>query len=177
MTTDGRKYLEEYDILTSQITSIFEKGDIQEKGRISGKMLKLLDDCNKDNPLWKTNDATKNIINTYCSRDYAVDEQKRRQKFLGDFDYKHSEAYDLVLKYTSKNIGFKALVSLVRVIVAEEARHNNITYFPRETRRDKPCLYKFIQDHLDMFKEYFNAGTRIIDDECRLDVEEEVSTD
>lgn len=118
-------------------------------------------DCNSSDDTKEELPAKPILINGEVNGEQKSSEEiERKNKFIGDFDMKNSEAYKAVERYCGKPKR-TVLCKLVMYVVCEEAAHGNYLKMDRQVQRDRTALYKFINDNLAIFIEYFKAGTRI----------------
>ena len=91
-------------------------------------------------------------------------DQKSKQRYIGGFDYKESEAYKIISKmYPQVNYVF--VVSLAKEVIKCEKEHGKeLVNWCRESYKSKPGVYRFIQYNIDVFNQYFAAGTNISKD-------------
>ena len=80
---------------------------------------------------------------------FSIYEQNSKEKYLGSFDYRNSEAR----KYLEEAFGNFSLVDFIKIIFIKEF---NIPKPPRTARRTKPCFYKWFNDNFDMLKPIFD---------------------
>ena len=130
----------------------------QKKAKVVAKLMELVQDF--DNNYQPTQ---KKILSNYKVRRTKEGEQRRKKKFIGDFNYKQSEAYRIISLMT-RHSNDKMVEGMVKLIVEEEKLHGNNLNPPREAFRSKAGLYKFVEQNIDIFKQYFDVGTTILTD-------------
>ena len=96
---------------------------------------------------------------------------ERKNKYLGNFQYKESPAFKLVSKMCIREDGsplewvkLPMLKSLITCILDVEIKSNKNAKINRcrDSKRGKAQNYKFIQDNYALFEAYYKAGTRLI---------------
>ena len=153
---------ENFENTSSQILDLISNGKMppSKKAKFVAKLIELLPDLI---PQYQTTTSQKKILTHYRVRRTKEGEQKRKQDYVGDFDYKNSRAYKLISKMT-KHSNDKMVEGMVKLIIQEEKNHGNNISAPREVYRSKPALYKFIDENYDLFNQYFEAGTKVVTD-------------
>lgn len=152
--------LAEFDRISSELLNIIDSGNFEpaKKGKITAKVIGVLKEAEKDK--FAPTPNAKKILTHYRVRRTKEDEYKRKVDYVGDFNYKESEAYKLI-NAMSKHANDKIVEAMIKLIVDEENNNGNNIKPNREVYRSKAALYKFIQDNFNIFKQYFDAGTTI----------------
>ena len=103
---------------------------------------------------------------------YKEEERKRKDKYLGDFKYQDSDAFNLMKLMCIKRDGtpvkkVKATMikSIISCIQSVELKSGNVMPCPGVSKKGIPQSCKFIQDNIALFKEYYNKGARLMTDE------------
>ena len=91
-------------------------------------------------------------------------EQKRReQAYLGGFDWRTSEAVKWIensgLRNKLNDLNIKDFNLKVLNCIIEEVSLNEGLQVPRVAKKNRACAYKFINDHIDAFKQNLNNLT------------------
>ena len=89
--------------------------------------------------------------------------EQERSDYLGNFDAKNSNAYKTVSEHC-QCFEFAMLHDFVTMVLLEEEAHGNAIKLPPVADSDIDCLFKFIDDNLDLFMAYFKAGSTIRQD-------------
>lgn len=158
----------EYDIQIKLLRDFVNNPNSSKKkvGKSTAKLLELYCDVAGTSP----SKEIKHILAHYRVRKTREGEIKRREMYLGDFDYKTSPGYKLIERLfipgvLDKRPNANMLKSLILLILNEERKHGNEIKLQREALRSKSGLYKFITDHYTLVEEYLNCGTKITVDQ------------
>lgn len=133
-------------------------------GKLTAKVLNLVEQVSesKDSKKLLSKNA-RNILKAYKSRDSRQLENSRRDNFISGFNINTSRSYKAISQMGSA-YNTKLVLFLVQNILDHYNQyHNTNILIPREAKRGKTALYKFMDDRYDdIFKEYFDDGTKIL---------------
>ena len=156
-------------IMDSMLKSTISNDD---KGKTASKLLEL---SLVFDPSIKISDTGKKLKTSYPIRRTGKEEQNRKKQYVGDFNYKHCEAYKRIQAMAPhiNDSMVKGFVSLVleleenernKLIEKIRAEHLSIPEPPlipkppRDASRSKPALYKFINDNYSLFNKHISVS-------------------
>lgn len=152
--------LAEFDNVSNVLLNIIMSEEIEasKRGKYAAKIIGIHKKVESDDFI--PSPCAKKILANYRVRRTKDEEQRRKQNYINDFNYKDSEAFKII-SAMSKHTKDDFVKRLIVLVVEAEGKHEHIMKPSREVYRSKPALYKFIQDNIDIFKMYFDAGTKI----------------
>lgn len=153
--------LAEFDALSEELLKVITTEEIKTstRGKFVVDVIGILKSIEQER--FTPSPCTKIILKNYGVRNTRNEEQKRKQNYIDGFDYEKSEAYNFISRM-SPHVNYAFVVSLAdKVVDCEEKHGRKLLNWCRQARRSKPGVYKFIQDNIDTFKQYFAAGTKI----------------
>ena len=133
-----------------------EEKEVSMRGKATAKVIEIARKYHF--PLSKNQ---KHILTCYRVRKTQAREKRRQVEFLSTFDSKSSEAYQMIKRAANGgNVSFTLLQQFVNKVVDEENQYGGNKNFrcPREAKRNQDCMFKFIQENLEIFKKYIDAG-------------------
>lgn len=145
----------QFDELTQEIRN-FVNTNNPETADTRAKVASCIFDILNKNLGIKLSRHAVTIKSNYGRRETGNQERERREKFVGDFEAKGSNAEKLVMRYHKDIPSDNLLVALFYGLLDQKI----ITNLPREATRTKNAIYKFIDDNYDLFKQLFENGTR-----------------
>ena len=96
-------------------------------------------------------------------KEYRAKQKRREQAYLAGFDWKTSEAVKWIeypgLRNKLNDLNIKDFNLKVLNCIIEEVSLNEGLQVPRVAKRNRACAYKFINDHIDAFKQNLNNLT------------------
>ena len=97
------------------------------------------------------------------------EKHEEEEECFCEFNYKESNAFKLVALMcinengtAEKRITNNMLKSIVNCVVATEQLYGNNLNMSGYDMKCVAQIYKFIQDHMEIFQAYYNCGTRLI---------------
>ena len=153
---------ENFEVTTSKIVDLVKSRstDPAKKGKLVAKLIELLLEFM---PEYKINESQQKILTHYKVRMTRSTEKERKQLHIGDFNMESSESFQLISSM-SPHRNHKMIEGMVKLIIQEEKNHGNDLKPSREVFRSRPGLYKFMEKNIDVFRRYFEVGTKVIAD-------------
>ena len=161
---EEKRGLLQFDKLSNNLINFVanEQIDPTKKAKATAKTIQVLEKFLPGGKS-KLNKNKKQILTHYRVRETSARELRVKAGYVGDFDYKNSEAYDLITKCcrNGRQPNDNMVQVFVKMVVAEENHHFGMEKLKpaRAVYRSKAALYKFIQENIDIFKESIAAGS------------------
>ncbi|EAY20209.1 hypothetical protein TVAG_021560 [Trichomonas vaginalis G3] len=152
------KYDKLFAIMRGYINEKQANGDNETNDQI-GRIAALIFEIEQEFLPNKKKDLTRDqrhIITMYCPRHSRENEQKRKDNYIGDTNYKELESYKLILELNNNKVPQD---TFIRKLIELMKETDNLD-IPREAKRSKEAHYKFLNEHIDILRELIENGLK-----------------